>query len=288
MRIAEHIKYILPVCLASLVVACGSGKKGDDEVLAKVGDVYLYQSELEGTIQPGLSPQDSIKFTSNYVDNWINRQILIQEAGQKVKDVMDKIDRQVSSYRNDLVLAEYEQQYLQQKLDTIVTGKQIQEFYTANKTMFELRDYVVNVFYLKFPSDEKDINRIGNEVKKCPDEKSAAEIDKKYSAMASNSYFEPGNWLFLNDLLREIPLEIEDKTRFMENTPYVEVKTDEFVYLVRIFDYKLKNDISPLDLVSNKIKTLILRKRSKDLLDEMRSGVIKQYKNENDVENYVK
>jgi hypothetical protein len=60
------------------------------------------------------------------------------------------------------------------------------------------------------------------------------------------------------------------------------------VYLVRIFEYKLKNDTSPLNLVSRKIKTLILRKRAKDLLAKMHTEVIKQYRNENDVENYTK
>jgi hypothetical protein len=201
---------------------------------------------------------------------------------------MDKINRQVEEYKQELLLAEYEQQYLSTHLDTAVTDDQAKVFYNTNPNLFDLRDYVVNVFYLKFPADEKEIDRIGTELRKCPDEESAAGLDRKYAPMASNSYYEPGNWLFLNDLLREVPLEIEDKTRFLENTPYIEVKTDEFVYLVRIFEYKLRNDTSPLNLVKKKIKMLILRKRAKDLLTEMRNEVIKKYRNENDVENYTK
>lgn len=282
------LSYIKPFFAGIVVLLCSCGGKDNDDLLARVGDHELYRSDLSGIVPTGLTPADSTQRSKNYIETWINRHILLKKAGEEVKGSMEHIDRQVSQYRQDLILAEYEQQYLASKLDTVVTPEQIQTFYDENAHLFDLRDYVVNVFYLKFPSDEKEIGRIGHELKRCPTPADADVLDKKYSPMASNSYYEPNSWLFLNDLLREIPLEIEDKTRFLENNPYIEVKTDEFVYLVRIFEYKLRNDHAPLNLVEKKIKTLILRKRSKDLLAEMRSQVIKKYRNENDVENYTK
>jgi hypothetical protein len=286
MALFPHIK-IFTVMASLFMVSCGSDNSNDD-ALARVGNDYLYRSELDGLIPRGLSPQDSIQRSKSYIESWINHHILLQKAGEEVKSSMKEIDRQVENYKQDLVLAEYEQRYLADHLDTAVTPRQVEDFYRENASMFDLHDYVVNAFYLKFSSDEKEVDKIGYELKRCPDSQTAALLNKKYAPMASNSYYEPGQWIFLNDLLREIPLDIEDKTRFLENNPYIEVKTDEFVYLVRIFEYKLKNDTSPLNLVSRKIKTLILRKRAKDLLTKMHSEVIKQFRNENDVENYTK
>ena len=154
--------------------------------------------------------------------------------------------------------------------------------------MFELRDYVLSVFYMKFDVSEKNNATIGNEIKNCKSFQDAKRVEAKYSDLSVNSFLEPETWIFLSDLLREIPISIDDKSTFLENNPFYETKTEDDIYFVRIFDYKLKNETSPLNLVETKIKTMILRDRSQKLISDNRNNIIKQFNQKNEVQDYTK
>jgi len=257
--------------------SCGSAQS-DEKILATVGDKNLYASELTGL--------ENEKTVKNYVKQWVNHQILVQYAAKENSET-GKIDEMVEQYKNDLILAEYEKSFLSKTLDTAVTATQINEFYKSNQALFELRDYVINVFYMKFDVADNTGN-IGAEIKKCRSYEDAVAVEKKYAAKAQFVYLEPSSWIFLSDLLREVPLKVENKGRFLETTPFIEASTEDQVYYVRIFEYKLKNEISPLNLVSGKIKTLILRNRSQELLQANRVKIINEFKKDNEVVEYQK
>jgi hypothetical protein len=278
----------IPALLFSSLIMMGNLSCGNstsnEKILAQVGNEYLYANALP-TFN---SDNDSIDFVKKYTDNWINNQILIQHAAQYTNASDEAIDQKVEKFRQDLLLANYEKNLIETKLDTTVTSQQINEFYTENKPLFELRDFVVNVFYMKFDISEKNNVKIGNEIKNCKSFDDAKKIDDKYASLSVNSFLEPNSWIFLTDLLREIPINIDDKSTFLEKNNFYQTQTEEDIYYVRIFDYKLKNETSPVNLVENKIKTLILRERSRKLIESNRNSIIKQFNQKNEVQNYTK
>jgi hypothetical protein len=263
-------------------VSCGNDAPGE-KVLARVGDVYLYASELDH--MPATN--DSIGFVKSYTQNWINNQVLLQ-ATKGNAETTSEIDQKVEKFRQELLMAEYEKTFLAKHLDTLVSDKQVNEFYVSHKSLFELRDYVVNVFYMKFDLSEKTASVAGNEIKNCKSAEEAKQIAEKYGSLATNMYLDPDAWLFFNDLLREVPVTIEDKARFLQNTNFFETSNQDDVYYVRIFDYKLKDETSPMALVKPKIKNLVLHERSQKLIDENRKQLIKEFSSKNEIENYVK
>lgn len=280
----KHLLYLFLL----LLFACG-GKKSNERILARVGEQYLYVSDLDGVVLPGTSSSDSIQLVKNFVSGWIKQLLLVQharEAGEGIPE--EELQQKLDKYRGDLQLASYEQNYLKKHLDTVVSKQQIQQYYQKNPGLFALDDYVVNVFYMKFDDTEKGLDNIGQQIKKCADPVEAKSIEAQYSSSALNSYLEPESWLYFSDLLREIPLEVEDKGNFIKNNSFFEVNNDGNTYFVRIFGYKLKSETSPVNMVENKIKDLILRNRSKQLLDQLRKDIMKKNNGSNNVENYVK
>lgn len=263
--------------------SCGNSTS-NEKVLAKVGNNYLYATNLPQFDDA----KDSLDFIKKYTDNWINNQILIQHATQNSSATIEDIDQKVEKFRQDLLLAEFEKDLIAKKLDTTVTSAQINEFYDANKSLFELRDYVVNVFYMKFDISEKNNAKIASDIKNCKTTEDAKKVSSTYASLSVNSFLEPETWIFLTDLLREVPIDIDDKKKFLENNTFYETSTDEDLYYIRIFDYKLKNETSPLNLVENKIKTLLLRNRSQKLIETNRISIIKQFNQKNEVQNYTK
>ena len=52
------------------------------------------------------------------------------------------------------------------------------------------------------------------------------------------------------------------------------MRDDEYVYLIKILDKKLKGDFSPLDFEVDVINTIIfLNKRKQDLFDKLRDSI---------------
>lgn len=283
-----NINIPIPALLFSSLFMMGNFSCGNstsnEKVLAKVGDTYLYTTDLPQFD----NTKDSLDFVKKYTDNWINNQILIQHASQNGLSVNEDIDQKVEKFKQDLLLAEYEKDLIAKKLDTTVTAAQINEFYNSNRSLFELRDYVVNVFYMKFDISEKNNTKIASDIKNCKTAEDAKKVSSTYASLSVNSFLEPESWIFLTDLLREVPIDIDDKKRFLENNTFYETSTDEDLYYIRIFDYKLKNETSPVNLVENKIKTLILRSRSQKLIETNRISIIKQFNQKNEVQNYTK
>ncbi|RLD87392.1 MAG: peptidyl-prolyl cis-trans isomerase, partial [Bacteroidetes bacterium] len=48
---------------------------------------------------------------------------------------------------------------------------------------------------------------------------------------------------------------------------------EEEVYLVKFFDYKIKDDISPLELEYDDIRNIIINKRKMELIKKMRNDI---------------
>ena len=95
--------------------------------------------------------EDSLSLARTYIDNWVRKQLLFQQARKNLsEDQMDFTD-QLEEYKNSLMIYAYENALVQQKLDTLVTDEEIENYYSANQNNFPLKDNIVQVQYIKLP-----------------------------------------------------------------------------------------------------------------------------------------
>src|SRR5690606_41825956 len=52
--------------------------------VARVNNTYLYKDELAGIVSNGATREDSVSRIQSYVNSWIRKQLLIQEATRKM------------------------------------------------------------------------------------------------------------------------------------------------------------------------------------------------------------
>ena len=52
----------------------------DDILLARLGDSYLYESEVKSLISNELNTADSLAFIQQYINNWAQQELLLQKA----------------------------------------------------------------------------------------------------------------------------------------------------------------------------------------------------------------
>ena len=92
--------------------------------------------------------------------------------------------------------------------------------------------------------------------------------------MISNFYYDAENWIYFDDILKEVPLQDINKDKFILKRSKIRFEEGGFYYFLNIIDYKLKNSISPLSFERNKIKDRIINIRIRALREEIRKEII--------------
>lgn len=264
---------LLLISLTLFVIACsGNSDKGD--LLASVGDKELYHADLNHLFAHNrYSYDDSVALVKQYINDWIEEQILVQEAENSKKVEFDIIEQRVINFKNDLIVHELENVLLNERLDTNVSEEEIKKYYQQNQKEFQLNDYLVKVLYLKLPYDAPDVEKVG-QLYKLSQETDLIELQEYAKVYASNFYYDAENWIYFDDILKEVPLQDINKDKFILKRSKIRFEEGGFYYFLNVIDYKLKNSISPLSFERNKIKDRIINIRIRTLREEIRQEII--------------
>ncbi len=269
--------------LIFLLNACSNKQKG--EVIAKVYDTELRTSDISFLFKnKNLSIDDSSKLAKNYIDNWVEEQILLHQPTVQNID-LDAINDKANHYKNILIINQLENNYVNNHLDTTVTDNEYIMYYKDHKDDFQLNDYLVKILYLKIPIDAPDIPNLEKWYKlRHPTD--IVEIQNYAQLYASNFYYDTLNWIYFDDLTKEIPLKDFNKDRFITRKSKTIIDENDYLYFLNVIDYKLKNTTSPLEFEKNNIKQRILNTRVKQLKEAFKKQNIEKAYNEKAVEIY--
>jgi hypothetical protein len=266
---------LLFLCLLSCNFPSPS-PKSNEKPLARVGDTYLYPSDIKNIFskQEFLSEQkDSVKIVSNYINNWIRENLLLQKAEKNLtEDKIMKFAQMVDDYRKSLITYQYESELVKQKLDTIVDISEIEKYYEENKSNFELKDNIIKVLYVKVRKTAPKVEKVKEWYKSnVPKDKDA--LTNYCYQYAENFYLDENTWLLFNDVLKEIPIKLYDQEAFLQNNRFIETQDSVYYYFVNIKGFKIKNSISPLSFEKENIRNIILNKRKVELIKKMREDI---------------
>jgi hypothetical protein len=278
---------LIGIAFLMLFAGCDYFQKSSKEVVvAECYGKYLYESDLKGIVPEGATIMDSIQRVSTFIDSWVRRQVLIHQAENNLD--MEKLDlkKQMDEYRSSLVIYAYESQLINQKLDTVVSDDEIAEYYEQNKEDFQLRNTMVRVAYVILPEDSKQ-NATFQKLLNDRDTLLLQNIDVLASYYAAKSYLDVDHWMRLDELTKIIPIEIFNAESFLKKNKFVCFDMNEHTYMVRFVDYQLEESISPLDMVSDNIKSVILAQRKKALIDKMQAALYEKAKRDRAFEVYV-
>src|SRR5690606_24806390 len=104
---------------------------------------------LLGVVPPGVSGNDSIQLVQAYIEQWVRQQALLHHARRNVNINSEQLERQVEEYRNGLIVYEYEQALVSQKLDTVVTDEEIQQYYRTREELFTLKQPIFKLSFIR-------------------------------------------------------------------------------------------------------------------------------------------
>lgn len=250
--------------------ACSS--ETEEYAVAQVGDKILYQSDIAEILPGNTSKEDSMLLVNDYINKWVKQELLIQKADENLDTDQKDVRKELEAYRNSLVIYKYKNELIKQRMDTVVNTSEIEAYYNSHSTDFNLNRCIVKAIFVKIPSDLANPDRVKELVGDASDE-GLAELREYCGQYAKKVDISIENWIDFKVLQNNLPLEVDDPQKFLRETSLKEMNDSNYYYIVSIHDYKLINDLAPIEFVENNIKNLILNQRKIKFLKEIEENI---------------
>jgi hypothetical protein len=261
-------------------------KRTDENAVVKVGDQVLTWNTLMDVIPDNSSPEDSVELAQRFIQDWVKEQLVLRKAEVELAEEKREFQELIENYRKSLLTYTFEQEWVKQKLDTIVTEQEIEDYYLNHENNFELRSYIVKVKFCAVSIDHKkqipQLKKLFSSVK----EEDYAKWEQMCVELGASYYFNEDKWLLWDEFIKKVPLEVMDVEAFLRRNQNIEFEKDNNIYLLMITDYQLSGSRSPLSFEREKIKAMIINKRRVTLLENMRNDLYLKAMQDNEVKTY--
>jgi len=255
------------------IAGCKEKQTSNNAWVVSVGNKVLTFEELKQVVPANLSPEDSTMLADSYINRWIKDQSVVLKAEFNLPANSMDFEKQLSDYRNSLLVYTYEKELIKQKLDTVVTENELKSYYEEHPRNFELKDYIMRVNYIKLPADAPKQAQVEKWMKSDSDA-DYFELENYCNQFAVTSFFDEERWLYLDELLKEVPIKVTDKEKFLKENQYIKLTEANYLYIIKVLEYQLKDGISPLELVRADIRNILINKRKKDFINKMRQDLM--------------
>jgi hypothetical protein len=278
------LKYFLFLLPLFILTSCFEAAKREGNILARVHNEYLYESDMTLLIPPGISPTDSISLVRNYVNNWVLERLVLRKAERNLKVEDKKFEKQLKDYRNSLLIFQYESKLIEQMLDTVVSDEEIEAYYNQNIGNFQLKNNIVKLYYARFDANDRNIPKIRRFFySDLPDSRDSLDV---YIEKFSDLYFLNDEvWVLFDDVLKLVPITTYNKEAFLQNHRKIDVLDGDHIYFVCFTDFVIKDGLSPLSFEMERIRQIIVNQRKLKIIRDMRNEVFQTgtEKNEYDI-----
>jgi hypothetical protein len=256
--------------------------------VARVDENYLYIDELEGVVPVGAPKEDSISRTEAYVNSWIRKQLLIRQASRQIDINKAEVERKLLDYRYSLIAYEYQAYYIKQNLDTVVAPLEIEQYYKEHIDNFVLKQNIVRATFLKIPETAPRTKKI-NDLLFSSREKDRDELKSYCLSFAAAYHLADSTWMQFDELVKGSPLvELPNKVQFLKRTPYYETSDETYLYFLKVEEYRISDNVSPLEFARDEIANIILNKRKVELAKRLDDEVFSHAQEKNEFEIFNK
>lgn len=257
-----------------------------EEPIAKAAEQYLYPSDLSGLMTDETTPEDSTDMVESYINNWIQKQLLISKAREEIDFNEAELERKVLDYKYALMVHEYEKLKVNEQLSFEVTDEEINAYYEEKYENFLLKQNIVKCLFAKVPKDAPELNSFSRKIRKY-NGKQMDDIRSFCYQFADKYSLEDSTWINFDDIIQTTHLAgIPNKIQFLKSNKFVESSHEDFIYFLKILDYKISEDVSPLSFIKSDIKNIIINKRKVTIKKKLKDEILNEAKGKNEFEIY--
>ncbi len=248
----------------------------DENPVARVGKEFLYPSDMTG-IGANMSDNDSIYQAKIFIEQWIRDKLMLQVAESNIEN-SDEIERMVTEYRATLLMNAYEKALINQRMSSEVSPQELADYYANNKEQYQSGISWVRCHFVKAPRDLEGIQ----DLRKWFKSDNGVDFERVKLFCAKNKTIHILNedlWIKYDKIENEVP-EGSISSRHRSGGSILDRTDDNYIYLLQIFEYRDKEDATPLAQVQDEVKRIILHQRRNKILQDIRREVYEKAKKE--------
>lgn len=259
-----RIHFILFVSSVLLVSCAEKAPETQRVVILEVEGKFLYKDDIQQIIPPNINAVDSADIAQRFIRKWVTDILMYENAKRNISN-QKEIDALVEGYRKSLIVHQYQQKLIEQRLPKEPAEEELKAFYDQYSEQLELKEAIIQGFLLVVPAKAAKIENVRSWVQS-GNEKALENIEK-YSIQNAISYDYFGNkWMSFTEILKKIPLQVDDPSDYVATHRFIETSDSLQRYFLRITNYKKSGQVEPYEMAKNKITNILQNKLKADFM----------------------
>ncbi len=241
--------------------------------IARVYEKQLFESDIEGVGKGAAKPEDSILAVKNYIDSWVRHNLILHYAEDNLSENNIDLEKQLTDYRESLTIFFYEKELIKQKLDTVVSEQEINDYYNKYIDNFELKTAVSKMRYVMIQKSIKSKTDSAIVWLKKRNEVNQSKLQNFCIDNAVKYQISDSTWFSIDELYSILPISENNLDNAPYNKSFQSMSDSTYQYLVSFDDFKLKGNAAPIQYVRNDIINIILNKRKLAYLSNVHNSI---------------
>lgn len=268
-------KSVCIIIAALLISSCSfyeSVVKGDK--VAQIGRAALYKTDIEKVVPKGIPAADSANLARQYIDSWAIKQLMLLKAEEQLPKGEKDVAQLLEDYRTQLLVFRYENKYIEERLDTLVSDKEMEDYYNAHTYSFIGKNGVFKGRLVKMQNSSPNLQVMRKLAKERDIEKLEALEQLAYNSAYKYSDYNNG-WVDLNIVAKEVGIPLEQLQQVLKKEKLAaEIKDTIYTNVLQILEYIPAGETTPLEYNSTKIKEIIISRRKQELLSNLQRDIL--------------
>jgi hypothetical protein len=265
------VLFLLIICLS---VSCKESSTSIRRIpVAEIDKVVLYYDEIPQMIQKGINEADSAAIIQNYINKWAKRVLLLQKAEENLAPGMKAdIARQLEETRTNLVIYQYQRQMMLEKMDTVISETEMENYYSANEKSFLLNSNIVKALFIKLSVETPDLDKV-RRLARSNNQDDLQQLESYCFQFAEKFDDFNEDWIPMSRLSVELQEDIDNEENFLRRNTFFETSDSASVYLISIRDYRLRTTLAPFEYVKTDIQRIIWNTRRFEFIQSLENGI---------------
>jgi len=245
----------------------------ENKVVVSAFGKNLLLDSLCSRIPDELSFEDSTLLSERIIEGWVRENVLLAQAEKNINEFSSAFESSIKSYRNALLVTQFEREFIASRVDTKVQDEEIEKFHSDYPELFQLKEHVLRAVFFEINTEEDmlDSARIWLTT---ADSSSVPKLEQWSIERGAHFALDVDYWWLLSDLLQTVPMQvyrIEDQLR---DRRLIEFTDGDSRYLLRILEHRLKDLLSPISIARKRIVDLIIQERRRSILENLRDDLV--------------
>ena len=246
--------------------------KSKENIVAKIDSHQLLTSEITSLIPSGLPREDSLALLRQYVNSWALSLLMEKRAEKELTKEEKDVHRALEEYRRSLLVFRYEKNYIEQRIDTLVTEAEYRQFFEENQALFLLKEPIAKARYIKVSGSSPQLETL-RRLYRARSIEEVYQLEQLAQSAAEKYETFQDQWVGASQLARDLPLQTDDCINAMAKGHF-DCSDNFSVYLVMVFEQIEAGKIAPREYEEANIRNMILAKRKQELLRKLEQEVL--------------